>query len=372
MIKKDTNNEVSKVLPSGEDLGGADVIKLTQFSRGAGCGCKIAPKVLDEILKTNVTIPDNKKLLVGNSSNDDAAVYDLGNGTALISTTDFFMPIVDDAFDFGRIASANAISDVYAMGGKPLLAVAILGWPIEKLPAELAQKVLDGSRKICEEAGIPLAGGHSIDSTEPIFGLAVTGLVDIKNLKKNNTAKAGDVIFITKPLGVGVLSTAQKRGLIKEEHVAIMINQMTQLNKIGEALGKIEGVTAMTDVTGFGLLGHLIEMAEGSNSSAEINYSMLPVADGVKEYLSQRIVPDATYRNWNSYSTKTAFEKGVNVIEAFNLLPDPQTNGGLLFAVDEASVEEVKKILIENGLINFAEPIGKFTQPIEKTITVRN
>ena len=346
-------------------------IKLTQFSRGAGCGCKIAPKVLEEILKTNFSIPVDKKLLVGNSSNDDAAVYDLGNGTALISTTDFFMPIVDDAFDFGRIASANAISDVYAMGGKPLLAVAILGWPVEKLPAELAQKVLDGSRKICEEAGIPLAGGHSIDSTEPIFGLAVSGLVDIKNLKKNNTAKAGDVIFITKSLGVGVLSTAQKRGLIKEEHVAVMISQMTQLNKIGEALGKINGVTAMTDVTGFGLLGHLMEMAEGSNCSAEINYSKLPVADGVKEYLSQRIVPDATYRNWNSYSTKTAFEKGVNVMEAFNLLPDPQTNGGLLITVDESAVEEVKKLLKENGLKNFAEPIGKMKAVSEKTVFVQ-
>ena len=346
-------------------------IKLTQFSRGAGCGCKIAPKVLEKILHNKISIPAHKNLLVGNSSNDDAAVYDLGNGTALISTTDFFMPIVDGAFDFGRIASANAISDVYAMGGKPILAIAVLGWPVEKLPAELAQQVLEGSRKICEEAGIPLAGGHSIDSAEPIFGLAVTGLVDIKNLKKNNTAKAGDVIFITKPLGVGVLSTAQKRGLIKEEHVAIMINQMTQLNKIGEALGKIEGVTAMTDVTGFGLLGHLIEMAEGSNCSAEINYSMLPVADGVKEYLSQRIVPDATYRNWNSYSTKTAFEKGVNVMEAFNLLPDPQTNGGLLFAVDEAAVEEVKKILKENGLENFAEPIGRMKAVSEKTVFVQ-
>ena len=346
-------------------------IKLTQFSRGAGCGCKIAPKVLDEILKTNIAAPSNSKLLVGNSSKDDAAVYDLGNGTALISTTDFFMPIVDDAFDFGRIASANAISDVYAMGGKPLLAVAILGWPVDKLPAELAQKVLDGSRKICEEAGIPLAGGHSIDSAEPIFGLAVTGMVDIKNLKKNNTAKAGDILFLTKPLGVGVLSTAQKRGLIKEEHVAVMINQMTKLNKIGEALGTIEGVTAMTDVTGFGLLGHLIEMAEGCNCSAEINYSTLPVADGVKEYLTQRIIPDATYRNWNSYSTKTGFEKGVNVMEAFNLLPDPQTNGGLLIAVDASAVEAVKNLLKENGLEKFAEPIGSMQKLADKTVFVK-
>lgn len=363
------NLQSPNALPTGEGLGGA--VLLTQFSRGAGCGCKIAPKVLDEILKSEFTFSGNNKLLVGNSSKDDAAVYDLGNGTALISTTDFFMPIVDDAFDFGRIASANAISDVYAMGGKPLLAVAILGWPVEKLPAELAQKVLDGSRTICEEAGIPLAGGHSIDSAEPIFGLAVSGLVDIKNLKKNNTAKAGDLLFLTKPLGVGILSTAQKRGLIKEEHVAVMINQMTQLNSIGALLGRIEGVTAMTDVTGFGLLGHLIEMAEGCNCSAEINYSVLPVAEGVREYLAQRIVPDATYRNWNSYSAKTGFEKGVNVMEAFNLLPDPQTNGGLLFAVDENAVEEVKNLLKENSLEDFAEPIGKMKELTDKTAFVK-
>ncbi len=346
-------------------------IRLTQYSRGAGCGCKIAPQVLDEILKSNSTTPSIKNLLVGNSSKDDAAVYDLGNGTALISTTDFFMPVVDDAFDFGRIASANAISDVYAMGGKPVLAIAILGWPVEKLPAALAQQVLEGSRKICEEAGIPLAGGHSIDSAEPIFGLSVNGLVDIKNLKKNNTAKAGNLLFITKPLGVGVLSTAQKRGVLKEEHLPVMIKQMTVLNTIGEALGKIEGVTAMTDITGFGLLGHLVEMAEGSGLSAEINYGVLPVEEGVKEYLSQRIVPDATYRNWNAYSTKTGFEKGVNVMEAFNLLPDPQTNGGLLIAVDEASAGMVKKILTESGLEKFAQPIGVMKAPAEKTIFVK-
>ena len=352
-------------------MDNTEAIKLTQFSRGAGCGCKIAPKVLDEILKTNIAQPVNNKLLVGNSSKDDAAVYDLENGMALISTTDFFMPIVDDAYDFGRIASANAISDVYAMGGKPLMAVAILGWPVDKLSAALAQQVLDGSRKICEEAGIPLAGGHSIDSAEPVFGLAVSGIVDIKYLKKNNTAKPGDQIFITKPLGVGVLSTAQKRGLIKEEHVPVMISQMTQLNKIGETLGKIEGVTAMTDVTGFGVLGHLIEMAEGSNCSAEINYAVLPVAEGVREYLAQRIVPDATYRNWNSYSTKTAFEKGVNVMEAFNLLPDPQTNGGLLIAVEETAVETVQQLLRDNGLQDFTEPIGRFTAAAEKTVLVK-
>ncbi len=352
-----------------------DSILLTQYSHGAGCGCKIAPKVLDEILKTNLALPDNDKLLVGNSSKDDAAVYDIGNGMALISTTDFFMPIVDDAFDFGRIAAANSISDVYAMGGKPILAIAILGWPVEKLSTELAQRVVEGGRTICKEAGIPLAGGHSIDSPEPIFGLAVTGIVPIENLKRNNTAHEGDLLFLTKPLGVGILSTAQKRGVLKEEHLKIMIEQMTSLNKVGEALGKIKGVTAMTDVTGFGLLGHLIEMAEGSGLSAEIYYHKIPVAEGVKEYLAQKIFPDATTRNWSSYSDKVKFEKarpddpvgrGVNVMEAFTLLPDPQTNGGLLISVKEEVVDEVKNILRDN-----MEPIGRMIKANEKKVWVK-
>lgn len=345
-------------------------IKLTQYSHGAGCGCKIAPKILDEILKSNIALPDNKKLLVGNSSKDDAAVYDLGNGTALISTTDFFMPIVDDAFDFGRIAAANAISDVYAMGGKPLLAIAILGWPVEKLPVEVAQKVIDGGRTICTEAGIPLAGGHSIDSPEPIFGLAVTGIVPIENLKKNNTAQVGDLLFLTKPLGVGILSTAQKRGLLKDEHLQVMIEQMTSLNKIGEELGKIKGVTAMTDVTGFGLLGHLIEMAEGSGLSAEIYYDKIPVAAGVKEYIAQRIFPDATTRNWSSYSDKVKFEKGVNVMEAFTLLPDPQTNGGLLVSVREEAIIDVKDLLEQSDLAEMIRPIGKMILKNEKSVYI--
>lgn len=348
------------------------MIRLTEYSRGAGCGCKIAPKQLEEILKSNSVSQHDKNLLVGNSSKDDAAVYDLANGMALISTTDFFMPIVDDAFDFGKIAAANAISDVYAMGGKPLIAIAILGWPVEKLPAELAQQVLEGGRAICAAAGIPLAGGHSIDSAEPIFGLAVNGLVDLKNLKKNDTAKAGDLIFLTKPLGVGVLSTAQKRNVLKEAHYPLMIQQMSMLNSIGEALGKIEGVTAMTDVTGFGLLGHLIEMAEGAALSADIIYSQVPVIDGAREYLLQRIIPDATYRNWNSYSDKTKFEKGVNVMEAFNLLPDPQTNGGLLIAVDPAAAGPVIDLLKDNGLEKFTEPIGSFKERGDKIVTVIN
>ena len=346
-------------------------IKLTQYSHGAGCGCKIAPKVLDEILKTNITLPDNNKLLVGNSSKDDAAVYDLGNGNALISTTDFFMPIVDDAFDFGRIAAANSISDVYAMGGKPVMAIAILGWPVEKLSAETAQKVIEGGRTICSEAGIPLAGGHSIDSPEPIFGLAVTGIVPVENLKRNNTARERDHLFLTKRLGVGILSTAQKRGLLKPEHLPVMIGQMIALNKIGEELGKIDGVNAMTDVTGFGLLGHLIEMAEGSELSAEIYYDKIPLAGGVKEYISQRIFPDATSRNWSSYSDKVKFEKGVNVMEAFTVLPDPQTNGGLLISVHEKAIAAVTALFKKNNLEEFATPIGILKKQGEKTVLIK-
>src|SRR6186713_1092867 len=348
-----------------------EAIRLTQYSHGAGCGCKIAPKVLDEILKTNISVPDNKNLLVGNSSKDDAAVYDLENGMALISTTDFFMPIVDDAFDFGRIAAANSISDVYAMGGKPLLAIAVLGWPVEKLPVELAQKIIDGGRTICKEAGIPLAGGHSIDSPEPIFGLAVTGIVNKEDLKKNNTAEEGDLIFLTKPLGVGILSTAQKRGLLKPEHLRGMISQMTALNSIGEELGKMKGITAMTDITGFGLLGHLLEMAEGSGLSADLYYEKIRVADGVKDYITQRIFPDATTRNWSSYSDKIKFEKGVNVMEAFTLLPDPQTNGGLLISVKESAKDEVIGLFKKEGLEKFIEPIGRFISKGEKLVEVK-
>lgn len=346
-------------------------IRLTQYSRGAGCGCKIAPRMLEEILRSDTVYANSPSLLVGNQANDDAAVYDLGNGTAVISTTDFFMPIVDDAFDFGRIASANAISDVYAMGGKPLMAVAVLGWPIDTLPADLARRVLEGARTVCAEASIPLAGGHSIDSAEPMFGLAVTGLVNIDNLKRNNTAMEGDWLFLTKPLGVGILSTAIKRGQIKPEHISVAISLMTQLNKAGEPLGQLPGVTAMTDVTGFGVLGHLIEMAEGAGLTAEIQYSSLPVAEGVREYLAQRIVPDATFRNWNSYSMKVGFEKGVNVMEAFSLLPDPQTNGGLLFSVRDASVPEVISLLKDLQLEAHTNPVGRMVSRKEKVIEVK-
>lgn len=329
-------------------------IKLTQYSHGAGCGCKIAPDVLEKILKSNVIGITDANLLVGNSTKDDAAVYDLGNGTALISTVDFFMPIVDDAFDFGRIASANAISDVYAMGGKPLLATAVLGWPIDKLPIELAQKVIEGAKTICNRAGITLAGGHSIDSLEPMFGLSVNGIIDIKNLKKNSSAKKGDLIYITKKIGVGILATALKRGVLNEDHNKVFIDQLTQLNSIGEKMGHLTYITAMTDITGFGLLGHLIEMAEGCCQSALINYSDVPVISGIQEYTSKMIVPDNVYRNWNSYKDKV---KDIGA-ESFFTLCDPQTNGGLMVTVSSDHQKDFEDFMNENGLKEFAKPIG--------------
>jgi len=324
----------------------ATAIKLTQYSHGAGCGCKISPAILDKILHSPITHRPDARLLVGNDKRDDAAVLDLGNGTALISTTDFFMPIVDDAYDFGRIASANAISDVYAMGGKPVLAIAILGWPIDKLPPETAQKVLEGSRAICAEAGITLAGGHSIDCPEPVFGLAVNGMVDIANLKQNSTATAGCRLYLTKALGVGILSTAQKRGVLLPEDAAIALKSMATLNKLGEVFGKMPYVKAMTDVTGFGLLGHLAEMCEGSGLSATIEFDKVPVIPSLKYYLDQNCFPGGTQRNWDSYGHKIG-----TVTEAQKyILADPQTSGGLLVAVTEEGTMDFEGEMRKMGL----------------------
>jgi len=344
-------------------------IKLTQYSHGAGCGCKIAPKILDEILTSNFAMPDNDKLIVGNHSKDDAAVYDLGNGSALISTTDFFMPIVDDPYEFGRIASANAISDVYAMGGKPILAIAILGWPINVLPPAIAKKVIEGSRSICIEAGIPLAGGHSIDSPEPIFGLAVNGLVPIENIKQNNLAKEGDVLFLTKPLGVGILTTAEKKGILQEAHKGLAAKQMMQLNKIGELLGGVKEVSAMTDVTGFGLLGHLVEMAEGSGLSAVLDFENVPlILNDIKSYVDQQSVPGGTNRNWDSYGHK------IGTVSEYQkaILADPQTSGGLLIAVNPSAVEQVKNLLLQNGLGRFTKSVGYLTAQQDKMVTIKS
>lgn len=321
-------------------------ILLTEFSHGAGCGCKIAPAVLDSILKSNIAPVSSPNLLVGNDKKDDAAVYDIGNGRAVISTTDFFMPIVDDAFDFGRIASVNAISDVYAMGGKPLLAIAVLGWPINKIPIEHAGKVLEGARTVCKEAGIALAGGHSIDNPEPLFGLAVTGEVAISNLKQNSTATEGCHLFLTKPLGVGILTTAKKKKLVKPEDLQRAVDNMLMLNKAGEVFGQLDYVKAMTDVTGFGLLGHLGEMCDGSKLSAEIDFSLVPKMHGLDEYIRRNCIPGGTNRNWTSYGGGIA---GVDDYKKA-ILADPQTSGGLLVAVEDGKTEAFLDVAKKIGL----------------------
>lgn len=325
----------------------AEPIRLTQYSHGAGCGCKIAPAVLDTILKSELgTFPD-PRLLVGYGSKDDAAVYDIGNGRALISTTDFFSPIVDDAFDFGRIAATNALSDVYAMGGTPLLAVAILGWPVEKLPPELAARVIEGGRQACRDAGIALAGGHSIDAPEPFFGLAVTGEVPVANIKRNSTAQAGDVLLLTKPLGIGILSTAQKRGKLRPEHAHIGTDLMCASNAIGARLGAMSGVHAMTDITGFGLLGHAIELCEGSGVRATITFADTPVIPEALTYLAEGCYPDGSFRNWKSYAHKVS---GSSAMDRMMLLSDPQTSGGLLVAVAPDALGTVSMLLAHAGV----------------------
>lgn len=317
-------------------------VRLTQYSHGAGCGCKIAPAVLDRILKSDLGTYPDPRLLVGYGTKDDAAVYDVGGGRALISTVDFFSPIVDDAFDFGRIAATNALSDVYAMGGRPLLAVAVLGWPVEKLPAELAARVVEGGRQACHDAGIALAGGHSIDAPEPFFGLAVTGEAPVAHIKRNDAAQAGDILLLTKPIGVGLLSTAQKRGKLRDEHAHIARDLMVRSNAVGERLGALPGVHAMTDVTGFGLLGHLLELCDGSGLAARLTYTQIPVLPEVLTYLQEGCYPDGSFRNWKSLSPRV---QGASDMERMMVLSDPQTSGGLLVAVAPGSEGEVMDVL---------------------------
>lgn len=335
----------------------SEPIRLTEYSHGAGCGCKISPSVLDTILKSSLTIAPDPKLLVGNSSRDDAAVYDLGDGRGVISTTDFFTPIVDDPFDFGRIAATNAISDIYAMGGEPLMAIAILGWPINTLAADIAARVIDGGRQACQEAGIQLAGGHSIDAPEPIFGLAVTGQVALARLKRNNRARAGDQLFLTKPLGVGILTTAQKRKLLEVHHQYIARDSMCRLNSIGAQLSTLDAVTALTDVTGFGLLGHLIEVCEGSGVAAVVDFTALPRLEAVDHYLALGCIPGGTERNFASYGHKVA----PLTDEQRALLCDPQTSGGLLVAVAPAGVESFYQLTARAGMS--LSPIGELLDP---------
>lgn len=321
-------------------------IKLTEYSHGAGCGCKISPKVLTTILATQLPVFTDPNLLVGNQSRDDAAVYKLNDQIGIISTTDFFMPIVDDPFTFGRIAATNAISDIYAMGGTPMMAIAILGWPINKLPAEIAQRVVDGGRQACMEAGIMLAGGHSIDAPEPIFGLAVTGQIALTDLKQNDTAKAGDRLYLTKPIGIGILTTAQKQKKLKDEDSQIAVNAMCQLNTIGAAISKIQGVNALTDVTGFGLAGHLLEMCQGAKLMAKLVFDMIPLLPKALDYLALGCIPGGTHRNFDSYGEHlpalTEHQKAI--------LCDPQTSGGLLVAVSKDAEAELVALLEANQI----------------------
>ncbi|UCX03154.1 selenide, water dikinase SelD [Shewanella glacialimarina] len=321
-------------------------IRLTEYSHGAGCGCKISPQVLSTILSSQLPLFTDPNILVGNDTRDDAAVYKLNDDIGIISTTDFFMPIVDDPFTFGRIAATNAISDIYAMGGTPIMAIAILGWPVNKLPAEVAQQVIDGGRQACKDAGIMLAGGHSIDAPEPIFGLAVTGQVKLNDLKQNSTAKTGDKLYLTKPIGIGVLTTAQKQKKLKPEHNHIAIDAMCQLNNVGQDIAKIKGVNALTDVTGFGLAGHLIELCQGANLTATLNFDAIPRLAEVDNYIAQGCIPGGTSRNYQSYAphlpSLTDYQQAI--------LCDPQTSGGLLIAVNESAQAELHKILAEHQI----------------------
>jgi selenide,water dikinase len=328
-------------------------IKLTSFSHGGGCGCKIAPGVLAEILKNSTGFPVPKELMVGIETADDAAVYKLNDEQALIATTDFFMPIVDDPYDFGRIAATNAISDVYAMGGTPIMALALVGMPINKLPVEVIGKIIQGGESICAEAGIPIAGGHTIDSVEPIYGLVVLGLVHPSKVKRNADARAGDKLILGKPLGVGILSAALKKNLLDAAGYAAMIDNTTKLNKPGKALSDLPGVHALTDVTGFGLLGHLLELARGAGLTARLGMADIPLLPGVHQLAELGCITGASGRNWAGYGHDVMLANAVTPIEQM-LLTDPQTSGGLLVSCDPGSVEEVLALFRREGFAHAA------------------
>ena len=322
--------------------------RLTSLSHGGGCGCKIAPGVLQQIISKSGAALLPKELLVGIETSDDAAVYQINETQAIVATTDFFMPIVDDPFDFGRIAATNAISDVYAMGGTPLFALALVGMPINVLPLATIKKILDGGESVCREAGIPIAGGHTIDSVEPIYGLVAIGLVNPKNLKRNAGAKPGDKLILGKPLGVGVLSAALKKEKLSADGYAAMIASTTKLNTPGIKLGAMEAVHALTDVTGFGLAGHLLEICRGSSVSATLKFSSLPMIDGVRELAAAGFVTGASARNWEGYGHDITLAPALGDVER-NLLSDPQTSGGLLVACDASAVDEVLSIFTAQG-----------------------
>lgn len=335
-------------------------LRLTSFSHGGGCGCKIAPGVLANILKQNPRLPVPPQLLVGIETSDDAAVYKLNDEQALIATTDFFMPIVDDPFDFGRIAATNAISDVYAMGGTPIMALALVGMPIDKLPITTIGQILAGGESICAFAGIPVAGGHTIDSVEPIYGLVVMGLVHPDRIKRNSQALAGDQLILGKPLGVGILSAALKKGVLDAQGYAAMIASTTQLNTPGKDLSAIEGVHAITDVTGFGLLGHAREMALGAQLSARIHVSAIPFLPHVERLANEGFITGASGRNWAGYADDVQLSGTVSDVTKA-LLCDPQTSGGLLVACASDTVDQVLQIFHAQGF-GQASVIGELAQ----------
>ena len=337
-----------------------DASKLTSFSHGGGCGCKIAPGVLAEILKNSSGFPLPEKLLVGIETADDAAVYKLNDDQALIATTDFFMPIVDDPYDFGRIAATNAISDVYAMGGTPIMALALVAMPINKLPLDVIANIIKGGEAICTEAGIPIAGGHTIDSVEPIYGLVVLGLVHPSRIKRNADAKAGDKLILGKPLGVGILSAALKKGQLDGAGYAAMIAATTQLNKPGMALSALPGVHAITDVTGFGLLGHLLEVARGSKLKATINMAHISLLPNVLQLAESGHVTGASARNWDGYGQDVNLSASITSVQKA-LLTDPQTSGGLLVSCSPSAVDKVLAIFRQEGFAD-AAVIGEMTE----------
>lgn len=334
-------------------------IKLTSFSHGGGCGCKIAPGILADILKNSAGFAVPKELLVGIETSDDAAVYKLNDEQALIATTDFFMPIVDDPYDFGRIAATNAISDVYAMGGTPIMALALVGMPINKLPLNIIGKIIKGGESICAEAGIPIAGGHTIDSVEPIYGLVVMGLVHPSKIKRNADAQAGDILILGKPLGVGVLSAALKKDALDAAGYATMIASTTKLNKPGIALSNLSGVHALTDVTGFGLLGHMLEIARGSALTAKLKMEKIPLLANVQQLASDGFVTGASVRNWDAYGHDVILGKDISEVQKA-LLTDPQTSGGLLVSCDPSCVAEVLALFAREGFAQ-AAVIGEMT-----------
>ncbi|MGB8855437.1 MAG: selenide, water dikinase SelD [Burkholderiales bacterium] len=344
-------------------------IKLTSLSHGGGCGCKIAPGVLSEILKKSIGYKAPKELLVGIETSDDAAVYQLNEHQALIATTDFFMPIVDDPYDFGRIAATNAISDVYAMGGTPIMALALVGMPIDKLPIEIIGKIIQGGEAVCANAGIPIAGGHTIDSAEPIYGLVVMGLVHPSKVKKNSGAKAGDKLILGKPLGVGILSAAIKKDKLDAAGYAELIANTTKLNKPGRLLADMPDVHALTDVTGFGLLGHLLELCKGANLSAQLNMQDIPRLAQVEQMAAEGFVTGASGRNWAGYGASV--ELGANISAAQKaLLTDPQTSGGLLVSCSPDSVDKVLALFRQDGF-DRAMVIGEMVADGSAKVTVK-